>query len=101
MSSKSSRVKKKKDARIWVFFEYVEKDHSSILRAVATTLAVKERFEISLTDEMRIRNAQNNTKNWWTVEESIADHLYAHTMYHPGNLKWKRYTMNGRAIDGD
>jgi hypothetical protein len=83
--------------KVWLFFEMVEKDHTSIFRGIATTVKKKADFEKSLTDEMRLRK----TKNWWVVEESLADHLYASSVYKPSMLAWKRYTMNGRAIDGD
>lgn len=86
--------------KVWIFFEMVEKDKSSIFRGIATSKQVKENFERSLTDEMRIRK----TKNWWTVEENLLDHLYANSMYNPYMLVsrgWKKYKVGNRELDGD
>lgn len=88
-------------SKIWIFFEMVEKDHTSIFRGMATTKKVKERFEKSLTEEMRIKNGRYKTKNFWSVEESFPNHLFATSMFSPEAVAGRYYLVNGRAVDGD
>ncbi len=90
-----------KEKKIWLFFEMVESNHSSMLRGVATSRAVKERFEKALDDEMKSKNRTFEMNNWWIVEENIADHLYGHRMFSTEVLAWKYYSVRGRQIDGD
>ncbi len=93
-----------KQSKMWIFFEINEVDRSSTVRGIALDKEAKDRFEISLTEEMRIRNKGKKKKFWWTVEENLTNHLFASEMYEASRValrNWKKYKVGNREIDGD
>ena len=102
--SNSIEVKKiSKTSKIWIFFEMNESDFTSTLRGIATDKNTKERFEIALTEEMKVRNVKYGAKLWWMVEENLCNHLYGASMYIAANtaLRNSKYRVKNRQIDGD
>ncbi len=86
-----------KQSKIWIFFELVEKDHSSVFRGIATDKKTKERFERALTDEMAIKASRWGLKNRWSVEENLSNHLFGEEMFKASTLIFRNY----RNLDGD
>ncbi len=62
--------------KVWLFFEMNPQNSTATLRGVATSQKLKELWELSMKQEIRIKNKNLGLRNWWTVEESRANHLY-------------------------